>query len=186
MTVYGVYMPGYLSSLLGFPRDEVAWHTALAFLILAPVPLISGLCCDLFNRRVLILCLALAIACLAWPTFQYFVSDEAKLRKILMICGLYTGLASGLLPPILVNCFPTAVRYTGVAVTYNTGVALFGGMAPFLSTWMTDFSGLAEGPALYMMVVSALCLLTLFLPFPGYIDSNTQKKANTDSDEKIP
>ncbi len=181
ITVYGIYMPSYLSALLGFPKDEVAWHSALAFFVLAPVPVLAGLCCDLFNRKLLLAILALLVAVLAWPTFQYFVSEQAQLRKILVICSLYTGIASGLLPPLLVNLFPTEVRYTGIATAYNTGVALFGGMAPLLSTYMVDLTGLAEGPAIYMIVIALLSLCSLMLPWPYQTEIN---KIDTDCREK--
>ena len=167
---YGVYSHSYLSSLVGFSRHEVTWHAMVAFLVFAPLPLLAGLLCDLVNRKILIAALALIVLILTWPTFQYFVSDDARLRKIMMICALYTGFTAGLLPPVLANLFPKNMRYTGVALTYNAGYTLIGGAIPFLSTWLTQHVGLAAGPAICMMGSALLCLAALFFPFPGFMN----------------
>ncbi|WP_165495563.1 MFS transporter [Acinetobacter sp. ANC 4173] len=36
---------------------------------------------------------------------------------------------------MLPSLFPVHVRYTGMAISYNIGVALFTGTAPMLNAW---------------------------------------------------
>ncbi|WP_051785710.1 MFS transporter [Endozoicomonas numazuensis] len=168
VTVFGVYMPSYLSILLGLPKGEVAWHTAVAFLILAPFSLLAGLCTDLINRKLLAACLALAVIFLAIPAFQYFMGDDIHIRRMMVICGLFAAIASGLLPPMIIRLFPTEVRYTGVATTYNFGFALFGGLAPFSSTLLVQLTGTNMGPAFYVSAIGVLGLMALFIAWPDY------------------
>ncbi len=171
VNIYGIYMPGYLSSILDYPKGQVARHTALAFVIHAPIPLIAGLCYDLVNRKLLLAIVALLVAILAWPTFDYFSSGQAELKTILMICAMYTGITAGLLSPLMIHCFPTEVRFTGIAVAYNIGLALFGGVAPFISTALAEGLGSASGPALYISAVALLSLSCLFVSLPAKADS---------------
>ena len=49
-TVYGIYMPSYLTGLLGFPSNETAWNSSLAFLVISPVCVICGIITDIANQ----------------------------------------------------------------------------------------------------------------------------------------
>jgi MHS family proline/betaine transporter-like MFS transporter len=49
-----------------------------------------------------------------------------------VIVGLYIGPIAA----VLVELFPTSVRYTGMAISYNIAAAVFGGTAPFVCEWL--------------------------------------------------
>lgn len=166
VTIYGVYMPGYLTSLLGFPPNEVSWHTTLAFIILSPVCVLGGLLTGQINRKWLLLLTAVAVASLSWPAFRYFASEGARLEQVMLICALFTGISSGVLPPLLVNCFPTEIRYTGIAASYNISFSLFGGLAPLISTLLVKESGRISEPAIYVIIIALVSLLALLLRWP--------------------
>ncbi|WP_422489045.1 MFS transporter [Endozoicomonas sp. ALE010] len=167
VTIYSIYMPGFLSSLLGFPREAVAWQTTLAFLMLSPLCLIFGLLSDLINHKLILGIMAIIVATTCWPAFQYFSSPDAELNKILLICGLLAATASGALPPLLISFFPTEIRYTGIATCYNIGFAIFGGIAPVTSTLLAKYSSNTTGPAIYLSLVAVISLIALFIPWPN-------------------
>ncbi|MGI2026613.1 MFS transporter [Endozoicomonas acroporae] len=167
VTIYSIYMPGFLSSLLGFPREAVAWQTTLAFLMLSPLCLIFGLLSDLMNHKLILGIMAIVVATTSWPAFQYFSSPDAELNKILLICGLLAATASGALPPLLISFFPTEIRYTGIATCYNIGFAIFGGIAPVTSTLLAKYSSNTTGPAIYLSLVAVISLIALFIPWPN-------------------
>ncbi|WP_062269059.1 MFS transporter [Endozoicomonas arenosclerae] len=183
VTVYGVYMPSYLSSLLDLPHARVAWHAAVAFLILSPLSLVAGILTDLMNKRLLAIGLALAVIVFSFPAFQYFVTEDPQVRKIMMTCGLFAAIASGLLPPIIVRFFPTEVRYTGIATTYNFGFAIFGGLAPFTSTLIVQQTGTMLGPAYYLAIIGIISLFAMILPWPDF-DMEKSECLNTEPAEK--
>ena len=168
VTILGVYMPGYLSSLHGYSRADVAWHASLAYVMLAPCCLLLGLVNDRFSHKLLFLYSILLISGVSLPYFQYINSETADLSKIMLVAAILSTLATGLLPSMLVRLFPTEVRYTGVATTYNFGIALFGGLAPVSTTLMIKYSTVEAGPALYLILLSCISLLVLFIPWPDY------------------
>ncbi len=178
VTIYGIYMPSYLSSLLNFPKEAVAWHTTLAFLMLSPLCLIFGMLSDLINHKLILGVMAVIIATLSWPAFKYFSSPAAELNKIMLICGLMAATASGALPPLLISFFPTEVRYTGIATCYNIGFAIFGGIAPFTSTLLAKYSDNSSGPAIYLSIIAVISLIALFIPWP-----NVQLVTDNEADE---
>ena len=47
----------------------------------------------------------------------------------------------GPVPALLVEIFPTRLRYTGMALSYNICAALFGGTAPMVSEWLMGATG---------------------------------------------
>ncbi|HEY6940686.1 MFS transporter [Dokdonella sp.] len=64
----------------------------------------------------------------------------------------------GVIPVLLVQAFPPAVRYSGVSFAYNVAYAVFGGLTPLVVTLLMRNQPLA--PAWY---VAALCLLGVAL-----------------------
>ena len=68
----------------------------------------------------------------------------------------------GTLPTTFVEIFPSHIRCTAVALSYNTGFALFGGTAPLLCTFLIQQTGDKMSPSYYFILV-ALISLFLFL-----------------------
>ncbi|AUG79343.1 MFS transporter [Kitasatospora sp. MMS16-BH015] len=81
----------------------------------------------------------------------------------LALCGgmVVLGCLFGPVAAFLPELFPTAVRYSGAALTYNIGGVLGGATAPIVASRLTAVYGTAEPVGWYlagMGVVSVLCL----------------------------
>lgn len=59
--------------------------------------------------------------------------------------------------------FPVHARYTGVAFGYCTGMALFGGTAPYISLALINWLGTPRAPFLYMMVICLIGLISIYM-----------------------
>lgn len=57
--------------------------------------------------------------------------------------------------------FATRVRSSGYSVGYNVSVALFGGTAPYVATWLVDRTGSELAPAYYLIAAAAVTLATI-------------------------
>ena len=62
---------------------------------------------------------------------------------------------SGALPAFLAECFPAQTRATGMSLSYNIGVPIFGGFAPFYITWFIALTGSNMAPGFYMIFYRA-------------------------------
>ena len=71
----------------------------------------------------------------------------------------------GTLPVFLAEIFPTRVRYSGFAFSFNTANALFGGTAPFVATLLIKVTGSSLAPAWYL-VAAALVAMGAMAPSP--------------------
>lgn len=58
-----------------------------------------------------------------------------------------------------VELLPAATRVTGAAISYNVTLAVFGGTAPFVGTWLVDITGEAVAPGYYLVVVALAALV---------------------------
>ena len=86
---------------------------------------------------------------------------EFLLGQVLL--GVPIGLALGLQGAMVVEIFPLRTRVTSMGFGYSVTLALSGGIAPFVSTWLVDVLGHPSGPAYYGMAYG-LVGLALMVP----------------------
>jgi MHS family proline/betaine transporter-like MFS transporter len=55
---------------------------------------------------------------------------------------------------LIVELFPTRVRYSAYGLGYNISSALFGGTAPLLMTWLISSTGNIYMPAFYAVITA--------------------------------
>jgi len=67
-------------------------------------------------------------------------------------------LLQGSSPGLLAGLFPVSVRSTGMAISYNIGVTVFGGFAPLTVTWLIATTGSKLVPAYYIIAAGVLSL----------------------------
>jgi MFS transporter, MHS family, proline/betaine transporter len=74
--------------------------------------------------------------------------------------GTLKALYYGPLAALMSELFPPATRATGLGLSYNIGVTVFGGMGPAIMTWLGGFALIGElAPGYYLTVV---CILSLY------------------------
>ena len=86
---------------------------------------------------------------------------------------LYVTMVYGPIAAFLVELFPTRIRYTSMSLPYHIGNGIFGGLVPYIATFLVSTTVTAQNPTgdplaglFYPMVVAAVCLVigALFLP----------------------
>lgn len=75
---------------------------------------------------------------------------------LLIILTSYGSLIYGPLAAFLVEQFPTRIRNTSVAVSYNFGTGWFGGMTPFIASALALSSGDIFGGLWYPIILTAV------------------------------
>lgn len=160
--VVATFVPTYVSSLLGAPPERAllaATTAALIFMVACPY---AGGWSDRAGRKPLLVGGAVAMAFAALPLFLLvgdtgFAAVLVGQAALMCIVVVFTA-------PALVTAtelFTTRTRYSGVAVSYNLGAAIFGGTAPLLATAAIKVTGFDEAPALLLIVASLLVLLVV-------------------------
>ena len=107
---------------------------------------------------------AVGFYALTVPAFYLLNSQDFLIILVveLAMCFLLT-INDGTLSSYLTETFPTDVRYSGFALSFNLANALFGGSASFISIALIEATGNAIAPAWYMVVISAIALVAMIM-----------------------
>ena len=56
------------------------------------------------------------------------------------------------------SSFRARTRVTGLSLSYNLGVTIFGGFAPVIFTWLTELTHDNTAPSFYLMAMAVLSI----------------------------
>ena len=163
-----VFLNGFLSGILGYSIKDALLISTLSMILLMLLVVPTAALSDRWGRRRMLMATAVVYFIASYPLFWLmtqpgFLSALTAVMLLTVIVGFYIGMA----PTVFVELFPTSVRYTGMAISYNICAALFGGTAPIVETWMIKQAhGMNTVPAFYLMLCAALS----FIAFIGYHD----------------
>ncbi len=94
----------------------------------------------------------------------WLLKDSAwQLAVAMSVMLIFIAASAAIVPAVYAELFPTSIRTIGVGVPYSICVAVFGGTAPYLQTWLGTI-GLANVFNVYavvLLLVSALFVFTI-------------------------
>jgi MHS family proline/betaine transporter-like MFS transporter len=80
-----------------------------------------------------------------------------------ILMAVPVGMALGLQGAMVVEIFPLRTRVTSMSFAYSVTLALAGGTAPLVSTWLIERLGHPTAPAFYIMAYGVVGL-AIMLP----------------------
>jgi len=159
------YMQTYITEQLGFSTTSASLSTMLTLLVgMVLIPPLGALS-DRVGRKPVLMASCVGFVVLTYPLFLLLnagnlagaIAAHVALGALLAVY-LSTTIAA------LTELFPTRVRYGGFSIGYNVSVAIFGGAAPFLATYLISVTGNPLSPAFYLIaaaIATAVTLLTI-------------------------
>jgi len=157
------YMPTFLQKHAGVARSQALWYAAAGLLLLAVASPVTGRLSDRIGRKPLLLAACAGCALLPYPLFTAIVS-HAQSGVILLsqlALAFVIALFSGPGPAAIAEIFPTGQRSTWMSTGYSLAVAIFGGFAPFVATWLIDRTGNPVAPAFCLIAAALLSMLVI-------------------------
>jgi MHS family proline/betaine transporter-like MFS transporter len=91
-----------------------------------------------------------------------YIDTNRSLASLLVFEGVFGLLICCYTGPILVtfaSLFPTRVRSTGLSLSYNLAVTVFGGFASLIITLLISKTGSNLAPAYYVIAAAVLSLI---------------------------
>jgi MHS family proline/betaine transporter-like MFS transporter len=158
-----LYMPTYGTRELGLPQSTGLIATLIGgFLLTIGAPLVGHWSDRIGRVRIMMWATALFFVT-AYPAFLFLNSYASLTAIVLMVVwlSLLKTAYSGSLPALLADMFPTRIRGTGIALSYNIGVPIFGGLSPAIGTWLIYATGDKLSPSFYLMLTALLSLAAL-------------------------
>jgi MFS transporter, MHS family, proline/betaine transporter len=152
-----LYWPQYLHQQMNYDFATLMRVNTVGTLVLNFVILIGGLLGDRFGYRNIYMMSCIVLIVFTYPLFMLFSNGNmALVIASYMIFSVIFGLIPSSYSAILCSLFPTPVRYTGIAMSYNLAYAIFGGLSPVICTLAIQYFGTPLAPAYYVMVIAAL------------------------------
>lgn len=160
---------------LGYSRDDFLKMVTVATLAFAAFIPLSAILAEKFGRRTTSIGICILSAIFGMFFSQMLVADNPILVFIFLCTGLaIMGLTYGPIGTVLSELFPTSVRYTGSALTFNMAGILGASFAPLIATYLATTYGL-QAVGYYLAGASILSLIAfLLIKETKHVDVNKQ------------
>jgi MHS family proline/betaine transporter-like MFS transporter len=160
-----LYMPTYAIRQLNLPQSLGFAATLIGGILLTFGAPFFGHLSDRVGRVRMMMVVSLLFALSAYPAFVLLVANASLAGIVGIVCwlSLLKAAYSGTLPALMAELFPTATRSTGIALSYNISVPIFGGFAPFIAAWLVATTGSPLAPSFYLIATSLLSLAVLVI-----------------------
>ncbi len=160
--LYFSHLPAYLVSVLHYDARQAVIAQTVGVVAHALGILLVGWIADRVSPLLLLRAGALLILLLAVPFYDSLAGRVTGLTLILTLGGVCGGLINGTFAVLLTDLFPTRIRFSGVALSFNVAFTIFSGMAPFAATTLIRETGSPLAPAALIVAAAALALAASF------------------------
>lgn len=153
-----IFMPMYLHEIIKLDNQQIS--PAMMLLITMNIVAIytSGRIAQHYTPVTVLKCL-LMLCCIIIP-LSYLLLYFHHITVSLIMLGIIQGISAMITPYIITSLFESKVRLTGVALCYNIGFTLFGGLAPLIITHAIKAGhNIYLTPCLYLLVMIFICSL---------------------------
>src|SRR6478752_6770581 len=153
------FVPG-----LGYTRNDFLWMLIAGVVFFGIFTLVSGPLAEKFGRRRMLLAVTAGIFVFGLLFVPLFSGGFAGTMGLLIIGFSLMGLTFGPMGALPPELFPTNVRYTGSAISYNFSSILGAAVAPFIAVWLWEMAkGSPVLVGVYLTVMAVLTLIALFV-----------------------
>lgn len=156
-----VFVSNFMKTL-GYSEGQSSVVGSVILLTMIIVLPLSALASDRVGRRPVLITGVVLMMLLIYPIFLGLGSMNFAIAVISQI--IFSAILSiymGPIPTVLVELFPTSVRFTGVALSYNISAALFGGTAPVMGMMLAKYLDDKYAPSYYLIILMVLTCITL-------------------------
>jgi len=158
------FINNFLTALLNFDMVTSLMMTTISMIAMGVAIPIAGWASDKIGRKPVLLAGSLAFVVFAYPLFMALEGSFEQALFAQISLSFIMGVFFAPIPATLVELFPMTVRYSGLAVSHSISMAVFGGSAPLIATWLIHLTNNNAAPALYLSfacAISAVAILFL-------------------------
>src|SRR6476646_1976471 len=157
------WMPSFTQRFAGLTPSQALWSNTIGLIAMVIAVPFWGALSDRVGRKPLLMVSAISIGLLAYPLFSLMTNGTglALVMPLQILFGILLALYSGAGPAAISELFPTPLRSTWMTSGYALAVAIFGGFAPFIATWLIQVTGSPVSPTYLYLLPSAVISLAV-------------------------
>lgn len=153
------FVPG-----LGYSRNDFLWMLIAGVVFFGIFTLVSGPLAEKYGRRKMLMAVTAGIFVFGLLFVPLFSGGFVGTMGLLILGFSLMGLTFGPMGALLPELFPTNVRYTGSAISYNFSSILGAAVAPFIAVALWEAAkGSPVLVGVYLTAMAVLTLIALFL-----------------------
>jgi MFS family permease len=159
--LYG-FLPAYLVQTLHYSPSQTALAMTIALLVSSVGLIVAGWAGDYLPRHLILRVGAGVLLVTILPIWSLIAAGSDHLVLLLGALSLMFSISSGIWPSIVATLFPTRVRFSGIALSYNFCITILSGFAPLAASAMMERTGMLAPPAAYIAACAVLTLISTF------------------------
>ncbi|CAL7962478.1 MFS transporter [Alphaproteobacteria bacterium] len=155
------FLSTFFSEIMHYPHDQSLYFTFFALILVVVLLPIFGIFSEKIGYVKILLISAISIIVCIYPLFKLISNIEHNIWYVFIgLAGISTLCAAIGAPayPYAIKSFPPELRYSGVALGWNLGNAIFGGTTPLICTLLTTRIS-ADAPSYYLIFTSSLFIM---------------------------
>jgi MHS family proline/betaine transporter-like MFS transporter len=158
-----VYLLSFTAKKLGFSVGQALTINTFTMIAMLIFVIIAAKISDKIGRKPILVSSAIVMLLTIIPLFL-LMGTKVYLNVLIaqIILGAVVGWYVASIPAVLVEIFPTSIRYTGMALSYNLAAAIFGGTAPMVCEWLLGKTNTSLSIAFYVIVCNIISLSGLY------------------------
>jgi MHS family proline/betaine transporter-like MFS transporter len=154
--------------------DSLLYFAFTNFIVMISMP-IGGALTDKYGKENTIKAITLLILIFIIPLVYLLSRDNIIFIYFsLLLIGFLAGSIAACAYIFSISLFSPEQRVTGVALSYNSGVALFGGTTPIIAGILYKYTEIPYSASYYICFLSLVAISIIYL-FRNYISQNLQK-----------
>jgi metabolite-proton symporter len=158
------FNPDTFAAGLGYARNDFLLMLIVGVVFFGIFTMVSGPLAEKYGRRKMLIATTVGILVFGLLFVPLFSGGFVGTMALLIIGFTLMGLTFGPMGAVLPELFPTNVRYTGSAISYNVASILGAAVAPFIAValWqLLDGNVLLVG--VYLSAMAAITLVALVI-----------------------
>jgi MFS transporter, MHS family, proline/betaine transporter len=156
------YMPTYMAKTLGYTEDHGALIIVAVMVGMLFVQPLVGFLSDRIGRKPFLAVGSALILLLSIPAFHLIAGGNTiGIFFGLLILAIGLNCLVGILAATLPALFPTKIRYSALAMSFNISIVV-AGLTPTFTAWLVEATDNIYMPAYYLMIAAAVGLVTTF------------------------
>lgn len=161
------YMPTFAYSVVKVDASGALWATVLGAAMTAGLIPVAAMISDRIGRRPLFLFTAIGYLVLTIPLFSLIITTKEFWSVLLLefVLAFFSAAIGGPAVATIVEMFSGRRRGFMVTITLALGVTIFGGLAPYICTWLISATGQPISVAFWVMGAAVITFIAaLFVP----------------------
>lgn len=157
------YMPTFMTTQLHIGESMAFTINTVNLFLVCVFTVLGAWLSDIIGRKKVMAGAAAIFVVGTIPLF-FLMNSTSNMMTIFWAQLIFAIAAGGYFGPtaaMMVEAFPTAIRYSAIAITTNISGPLFGGTVGVIVTYLIDRTGSKMVPAVYLTVIALMSIIAL-------------------------